>query len=78
MVSNIFGHAQICTNDCFVPKSSSEKGVVFVFTCSIVRTKDEVYHPWCLSPHGDFLGILRSNFEIFNLLGALQRVNSVE
>ena len=26
---------------------------------------DEVEYPWCLSSRGDFLGILRSNFAIF-------------
>ena len=64
-ISDIFGHAQICMNDCFFLITSSAKGVIFVFLCPIARKADEVEHPWCLSSRGDFLGVLRSNFLIF-------------
>ena len=32
---------------------------------------------WRLSSHVEFLGVLSSNFVIFNLCDTLQRVNSV-
>ena len=48
-----------------LPTPLLQRGVAFVFPCSIARTTDEVEHPWCLSSHGEFLGILRSNFAIF-------------
>ena len=37
-ISNIFGHAQICTNFCFVPNSSSSKGGYFCV--SFISSKD--------------------------------------
>ena len=30
-----------------------------------MRKTDEVDHPWCLSSRGEFLGVLSSNFAIF-------------
>ena len=76
-VSNIFGHAQICTNDYFLSKSSSAKVFFFVFPCSLAIIIDELEHPRCLSSHGEFLGVLNSNFVILYLRDALQFVNSV-
>ena len=42
-----------------------QRGIIFVFTCSLSQTKEEVDHPWCLSSHGEFLGFLRYNCSIF-------------
>ena len=36
-----------------------------MFPCSLVRTEDEVEQKWCLSYHCEFLGVLRSNFLMF-------------
>ena len=42
-----------------------KKGIISVFPCSLARTTDYGEHPWCLSSHGEFLGVLSSNFKIF-------------
>ena len=42
-----------------------QRGDIFVFTCSLARTTDDVEQPWCLYSHGEFLCVLRSNFTIF-------------
>ena len=50
---------------CFPPTPLLQKGIIFVFPCSTETTTDEIYHTWCLSYNGEFLGVLRSNFTIF-------------
>ena len=73
-ISIIFGHAQLCKNDYFDTNSFSLKGDNCVLTCSLARTTYEVDHPWCLSYHGDFFGVWRSNFWIFrSMLRSLTR-----
>ena len=47
------------------PTPLLKRGVIFLFPCSLARTTYEVYHPCCLSYHGEFLGVLSSNIEIF-------------
>ena len=47
------------------PNPLLQRGIIFVFPCYIERTTDEVEHPWCLSSHGEFLGVLSSNVAIF-------------
>ena len=64
-ISNIFCHAQLCKNDHFTPHSFYAKGTIFLFLWYLARNTDEVDHPWSLSPHGEFLGVLSSNFAIF-------------
>ena len=54
----IFGHVQICTNHCFLPNSFFEKEYYLLFPCSLARITDEEENPWCISSHGEFLGIL--------------------
>ena len=67
-VVNIFGHAQLYTNDYFVPNSFPilfcKVGLFSCYLDSFARTIDEVENPWCLSSNCDFLVVLRSNFEI--------------
>ena len=46
-ISNIFGYAQICTNDCFVPNFSSPKKVIFCFLA--LSSKD---NRWGGARHG--------------------------
>ena len=36
-----------------------------MFPCSLTRIIDEVEHPSTLSSNGEFLGVLSSNFSIF-------------
>ena len=64
-ISNIFCQAQICMNDYFALLSISTKGYCFVFNLFFAGTTDEVYHPYFLSYRGEFLGVLSSNFVIF-------------
>ena len=52
-------------NECFFSNPLLQRGVIFLFPCSLSRTAYEVDHPWSLSSHGELLGILRSNFAIF-------------
>ena len=52
-------------DDYFAPHYVSAKGNIFLFPCYLVRTTDEIEHPWCISSHGDFLGVWRSNVVIF-------------
>ena len=42
-----------------------QRGDIFVFTFSLERITDEVDHPCCISYQGEFLGVLSSNFTIF-------------
>ena len=74
---NIFCRAQLCTNYYFSPNLFFEKGDNSLFPLSIVKTTNEVYHPWFLSSHCDFLYILSSNFWFFDIRNAFQRVTSV-
>ena len=48
-----------------LPTNFLQKGIILVFNFFFVRTTDEVEQRWCLSSHGEFLGILRYNFAIF-------------
>ena len=57
--------AQICTNDYFAPNHIPAKREFYVITSSSEWTTNEVEHPGCLSSHGNFLVVWRSNFEIF-------------
>ena len=36
-----------------------------MFPCSLAQTTDDLDHPWVLSSNGEFLGVWRSNFLIF-------------
>ena len=63
--NNIPCHAQLCTDDYFLPTSFLKEGIIFIFPCSLARTTDEIEHPWCLYSHGGFLINWRSNFAIF-------------
>ena len=36
-----------------------------MFPCSLESTTDEEDRPWCISSHSEFLGVLSSNFAIF-------------
>ena len=47
------------------PTPLLQRGIIVVFPLSLAITTDEVQHPWCLSSHGYFLGVLRYNFSIF-------------
>ena len=47
------------------PTPLPQRGIIVVFPLSLAITTDEVQHPWCLSSHGYFLGVLRYNFSIF-------------
>ena len=49
----------------FLPTLFLKRGVIFVFSFSVARTKYEVDHPWCLSSNGEFLGVLSYNFVTF-------------
>ena len=42
-----------------------QREIIFLFSCYLVRKTYEVEHPWCLSFHFDFLGVLSSNVLIF-------------
>ena len=42
-----------------------QKGIISVFPCSLARTTDYGEHSWYLCSHGEFLGVLSSNFTIF-------------
>ena len=46
------------------PTNFLQREMVFMFPYSLSRTTDEVDHPWCLSYHGEFLGIFSSNVSI--------------
>ena len=46
----------------FLPTPFLQRGAIFVFTLSLSSTIYEVDHPWGLSSHGEFLGVLISNF----------------
>ena len=48
-----------------LPTPLIQRGIIFMFPFSIAITTDEVDHPWCISSYCDFLGVLRSNFAIF-------------
>ena len=61
----------------FLTTHFMKRGVVFLFSWYLVGTTNEVEHPWCISYHGEFLGVLISNFVIFDLHDTLQRVTSV-
>ena len=56
-VSNIIGQAQLYTNNYFPPNSFRQMGVLFIFPLSLTKTADEEDHPWCVSYHGEFLGL---------------------
>ena len=60
-----------------LPTPIIQKGIIFMFLCYLVRTTDGVEYPRCLSPHGEFLDVLRYNFEIFNLRDVFQYLNRV-
>ena len=47
-----------------LPINFLKRGIIFKFPCYIAMTADEVDHPWCLYSHGEFLGVLRSDFSI--------------
>ena len=64
-ISNIFCQAQLCMNEYFATNSLYTKENNFVPPYYLASTTDEVERPWCLSSHGEFLGIWRSNFSIF-------------
>ena len=57
-ICDIFVHAQICTNYCFIPNSFSAKEDYYFFPSSLARITDEVEHPWFLSSHGESLAVL--------------------
>ena len=61
----------------FFPTALLQRGAILVFSCYLARTEDEVEHPWYISSHGEFLGVLSSNFSILDLCNALQRMNIV-
>ena len=42
-----------------------QRRIMFVFPWSLASTTDEVEHPGWLSSNGEFLGVLSSNFSIF-------------
>ena len=48
-----------------LPTHFLQRGVILSFISSLERTTDEVDNSWCLSSHGEFLGVLSSNFAIF-------------
>ena len=73
--SNIFCHAQLCTNEYFDFNSFSAKGSNFLFPWYFERAIDYVDHPWGIYFHGYFLQFLNSNFLSFDLHDALQCVN---
>ena len=56
-ITNILGQSQLCTDEYFSPNSFSAKGEYFVLPCTLARTTDEVDRLWCLSSHGEFLGV---------------------
>ena len=70
-------HAQFYTNEYFVPNSFSANGGNFLFPLSLEIKIDEVDHPSCLSYHGEFLGVLRSNLRSFDIRDALLCMASV-
>ena len=47
------------------PSTFLQNGVNFVFPCFLAIKKDEVEQLWCIYSHGDFLGVLISDFAIF-------------
>ena len=61
----MFCQEKICMNEYFAPNSFPAKRDNFVFPWSLAWTIDEVENPCCLSFHGDFLGVWRSNFLVF-------------
>ena len=48
-----------------IPILLLQREIMSVFPLYISRTKDEVGLQWCLYCHGELLGILCSNFSIF-------------
>ena len=63
-IINMFCHAQICTDDYFLPSPFLQRGVIFACPCSLTRTTDEVEKPWGLSSRGELLGLLHSTFSV--------------
>ena len=49
----------------FLPTIFLQRSTIFVFPFSLERITDEAEHPLCLSSHGEFLGVLSSNFAVF-------------
>ena len=45
-----------------------QREIILLFPRSSVRTTDEVDHPWCISSHGELLGVLSSNLLIYAML----------
>ena len=52
----------------FLPSPFLQRGFILVFPCYLVKKTDEVEHQWCLSYHGELLGVLNSNFAIFRFM----------
>ena len=61
----------------YPPITFLQIGTMLGFTWSLERTTDEVYHPWGIHYHCEFLIILSSNFWSFDLRNSFQRVNNV-
>ena len=57
------------------PTTIIQRGIIFVLLCSLTNITEEVEHPWSLYYHGDFLGILRYKFAIFQ---STQRSQNLE
>ena len=57
-ICDIFGHAQYVRETVFFPTVFLQSRIILVFPCSLVKIIDDVEHPWCLSSHGKFLGVL--------------------
>ena len=49
----------------FLENTFLQGGVILMFPCYLARTIYEVEHPWCLSSHGEFFVVSRSNYAIF-------------
>ena len=64
-ISNIFGHAQIYTNDCFVPKSSSIKGDNFRVSLLYRNDNRRGRAPMVSLSSWWVLSVLSSNVAIF-------------
>ena len=63
-----FCHAHLCTNDYFVPNLFPMRfcytGIFLCFLVFIAGINRWGRSPWCLSSHGEFLGVLSSNVSV--------------